>query len=81
MTTSTLTKDENVTFRDIYERLPPREHISHKKTFVSDIAKLCKCAESTVRCWLSGTQQPDALKKSLIAEHLGKPVEELFPEE
>lgn len=80
MTPETSTKDAK-TFREIYDNLPPREFIAPKKEFVREIAELCKCAESTVRCWLAGVQQPDTLKKSLIAEKLGVSEDILFPKE
>lgn len=80
MTPETLSKDAK-TFREIYDNLPPREFIAPKKEFVREIAELCKCAESTVRCWLAGVQQPDTLKKSLIAEKLGVSEDVLFPKD
>lgn len=81
MNAETEVKEGKMTFRDHYDNLPNREHIAPKKEFVQQIAELCKCAESTVRCWLSGSQQPDPLKKSIIAEFLKIPVEKLFPKE
>lgn len=81
MNAETGVKQKEMTFRGYYDSLPPQERKSPKKEFVAEIAILCKCAESTVRAWLSGTQQPDPLKRSIIAEYLKKPEETLFPKE
>lgn len=35
----------------------------------------------TVRCWLAGTQKPDALSQSVIEKELGVSSNILFPEE
>ena len=81
MDAETQVKENEMTFRGYYDSLPPSERKSPKKEFVTEIAVLCKCAESTVRAWLSGAQQPDPLKKSIIANFLAKPEDELFPKE
>lgn len=81
MNAETEVKEQEMTFRSYYDSLPPQERKSPKKEFVTEIATLCKCAESTVRAWLSGTQQPDQLKRSIIAKYLNKPEEMLFPKE
>lgn len=65
-------------FRQIYDALPPKAPIAPKSAFVKEIAALVKVHETTVRCWIAGTQKPDALKTSIIAEHLGVPENELF---
>lgn len=66
MDAETQVKENEMTFRGYYDSLPPSERKSPKKEFVTEIAVLCKCAESTVRAWLSGAQQPDPLKKVLL---------------
>ena len=65
-------------FRQIYDLLPPKAEVAPKTAWVKEIAAICKVHETTVRCWLAGTQKPDALKTSIIAEHLGVPENELF---
>lgn len=65
-------------FRQIYDELPTEKPIAPKSAFVKEIAKLVKVHEVTVRCWIAGTQKPDALKISIIAKHLGVPENELF---
>lgn len=65
-------------FRLFYDALPPKAEVAPKSAFVKEIAKLVKVHEVTVRCWIAGTQKPDALKTSIIAKHLGVPENELF---
>lgn len=66
-------------FRQIYDALPPRNvQLAPKTAWVKRIAKLCKVHDVTVRCWLAGTQKPDALRISLIAKELKVREDELF---
>lgn len=65
-------------FRKIYDQLPERKVKAPKSDFIREIAALCKVHPVTVRCWLAGTQKPDALRTSLIAAKLGVPENELF---
>lgn len=65
-------------FRQFYDALPPKAEIAPKTAFVKKIAAMCKVHEVTVRCWIAGTQKPDALKTSIIAQELGIPEQELF---
>lgn len=58
-------------FRQFYDALPPKAEIAPKTAFVKKIAALCKVHEVTVRCWIAGTQKPDALKTSIISKELG----------
>lgn len=64
-------------FRKIYDALPAPQP-APKTAFVRRIAEICKVHETTVRCWLAGTQKPDALRISIIADELGVPSETLF---
>jgi len=57
-------------FRLFYDALPPKAEVAPKT--------LCKVHEVTVRCWIAGTQKPDALKTSIISKELGIPEQELF---
>ena len=65
-------------FRQIYDALPSKAPKAPKSAFVAEIAELVKVHEVTVRCWIAGTQKPDALKTSIIAKHLGVSENELF---
>lgn len=65
-------------FRQYYDSLPPKAEKAPKSAFVDEISDLCKVHPTTVRCWLAGTQKPDALKISLIAKKLGVPEDQLF---
>ena len=65
-------------FRQVYDALPTEKPKSPKTVWVNNIADLCKVHPTTVRCWLAGTQKPDALRISLIAKELGVPENELF---
>jgi hypothetical protein len=49
------------------------------QAFVSDLAALTHKHPFTVRAWLYGTQTPDCLTQSVIAEHYGVEVDGLFP--
>lgn len=71
-------KNEKSTFRKIYDRLPNRKVEAPKADFVRRMAEICKVHPTTVRCWLAGTQKPDALKISIISKELGVPENELF---
>ncbi len=44
------------------------------------LAKACCVNETSVYRWITGVCTPDSLKKKTIAETLGIPEEELFPE-
>lgn len=65
-------------FRTIYDRLPEKKSIAPKSEWIRKIADLCKVHPTTVRCWLAGTQRPDALRTSIISKELGVPENELF---
>lgn len=65
-------------FRQIYDALPAKAPVAPKTAFVREIAELCKVSEKTVRCWLAGTQHPDKLRTSMIAQKLGVNENELF---
>lgn len=69
---------EKTKFRQIYDALPPRSNVAPKSDFVREMASLCKVHTATVRCWLAGTQRPDALRTSILAKRLGVPEDELF---
>ena len=67
-------------FKELYNSLPGRSTaIPPKKAFVKKIASVTMKSETTVRCWLAGSQNPDALSKSMISKELGVSCEVLFP--
>lgn len=65
-------------FRKYYDALPAKAQVAPKTAFVREIAKLCYKSEKTVRCWLAGTQNPDALNRAIISKHLKISEKELF---
>lgn len=65
-------------FREIYDALPTRAAKAPKTAWVETLAEKCMVSEQTVRCWVYGTQKPDAIKQSIISRELGIPAEELF---
>ena len=64
-------------FRDLYEE--EKKKPTSAQIFISDVAKLTKRSEATVRMWISGRQVPDELAQSMIAEKFNVDVETLFP--
>ena len=65
------------TFFDLYNEQKSKP--TPAQEFVSEVAKITRRTENTVRMWLSGQQTPDALAQSIIAEHFGVNVDYLFP--
>jgi transcriptional regulator with XRE-family HTH domain len=75
-------KDYALTFREIYNQLPERQAVKAPKTeFVERMAKVTMKSTKTIRCWLAGTQSPDALSKSVLEKELGVPADQLFPKQ
>ena len=56
-------------FRQIYDSLPVDRPIAPKTAWVNEIAELVKVHPTTVRCWLAGTQKPDAWKSHTNLTH------------
>lgn len=48
--------------------------------FISTVAEITCREESTVRQWLSGTQEPPKKAKEQLSKAFGAPLEHLFPE-
>ena len=70
------------TFRGYYDSLPDRKiSKAPKSAFVDRIAEITMKSTKTIRCWLAGTQKPDALAQAMIEKELGIPASELFPED
>lgn len=61
-------------FRDYVDSLPNVRLDTIKK-----IAELTFSSKMTVYRWLAGDIEPPMIKKKVIAEYIGKSVEELFP--
>lgn len=68
-----------MTFRCYYDTLGERKVVAPKKDFVEEMAELCMVSTKTIRGYLAGSYQPDALRKKLISEKLGIPEDRLFP--
>ena len=66
------------TFRKIYDNLPAQNVVFFFFLFFKRMAEIGKVHPTTVRCWLAGTQKPDALRISLLSKELGVPENELF---
>jgi len=65
-----------MTLKEYYENLDKR------KDFILEVMGKCGIkTESSVYRYLSGSSTPDKLKKEVISEITGIPVEELFTEE
>ena len=47
---------------------------------INKIAELTCSSVTSVYRWISGDAEPPMVKKKIIAEYLGKSVDELFPE-
>ena len=76
-----MTEKDQMTFRQLYDSLPDRSAVKAPKTeFVERIAGITMKSVKTVRCWLAGTQKPDALSQSIIEKELGVTATILFPE-
>lgn len=52
---------------------------NERQEVIDLLAEKTKTSKNTVYRWISGEITPPALKKSIIAEVLNFPVEELFP--
>lgn len=61
-------------FKDYVNSLP-----NERDKVMADLAILCRVSNSTVYRWLRGDFIPEALKRKVIAEYLGRSEEELFP--
>ncbi len=69
---------EQISFKELYMR--EKEKPTPAQAFIENIAALTMRSTGTVRMWLQGTQTPDALAQSRIAEKYGVSVSALFPD-
>lgn len=73
-------KQSKMTLKEIYSQVKQEPKPDAPATaFVRELAAVAKKSEIAVRRWLSGTVEPDALTKSVLAKHFNTTPEELFP--
>lgn len=68
-----------MTFKEVIESLP-KQTISVRNQKINEIAAACRVDPSAVYNWLAGRTKVRPIYKSIIAQQLGKPESELFPE-
>ena len=68
---------EALTFSEIYYEKRKLPHPS--VAFIMEIANITYRSPIAVRKWITGENTPDINCQNIIAEHLGKPREVLFP--
>lgn len=68
---------EALTFAEIYYEKRKLPHPS--VAFIMEIANITYRSPIAVRKWINGENIPDINCQNIIAEHLGKPREVLFP--
>lgn len=56
-----------------------RELPSPHQALVQEVMEVTRRKELTVRLWMTGKCQPDALTKQVLAEHFGTEPDVLFP--
>lgn len=54
---------------------------NEKRRLIKLLMERTQSSESTVYRWISGKITPPPIKKQIIADVLGKPVNELFPDD
>jgi predicted transcriptional regulator with HTH domain len=50
------------------------------QVFISELARVTHREPITIRGWLYGTQRPDSLTQSVMADYFGVEVDSLFPD-
>lgn len=65
------------TLKELY--LEAKKAPTPAQLFIRKIAEATCREEATIRMWMSGIQQPSLRAKKQISRLLGRPVEELFP--
>lgn len=77
---SKITETDYQSFVQIYKGLPERKEVKAPKTaFVERVAGITKKSTKTVRCWIAGTQTPDALTQDVLEKDFKIPAIILFP--
>ena len=71
MKSKKITETDYQSFIQIYKALPERSEVKAPKTaFVERIAQVTMKSTKTVRGWIAGTQNPDALTQAVIEKEL-----------
>lgn len=65
-----------MTLRELYNEA--KKEPTPAVAFIQEVMAVTKKTEITVRRWLAGEVQPDALTKDVLAKHFGTTPEELF---
>lgn len=70
-----------MTLTERYEeaKRQPKVAPTPAEAFVKEVAAIAKCTDLSVRRWISGKVLPDALTRSVLADHFGCTEQELFP--
>lgn len=69
-----------MTFKEVIESYPKRtESVRNRK--IHELAAACHVESSTVYNWVAGRTNPSPVYRAILAEKLGKPESELFPDE
>lgn len=71
---STIKYLSNMVFKDYIDSLP-----NVRLDTINKIAEVTCSSKVTVYRWMAGDVEPPMIKKKIIAEYIGKSVEELFP--
>lgn len=61
-------------FKEYINSLP-----NQREEVMKQLASLCRVSYNTVYRWMRGDFVPDSLKRKVIADYLGKPEKELWP--
>ena len=68
-----------MTFKEYIESLPKRT-VSVRNQTINELAEACRVDASAVYNWLAGRTSVRPVYRKIIAEKLGRPESELFPE-
>lgn len=66
-----------MSFKDLYNKEGAKP--TPRQAFITEVARITKKAETTVKQWINGIQTPDALTIDTIAKHFDCDPETLFP--
>lgn len=69
-------QERNTKFKELYEQAKAKP--TPAQEFVAKCAKICCVNEMTVRYWISGTKEPNQLRKNALAEYFGVDADSLF---
>lgn len=68
-----------MTFQELYQQEKAKPTAAEQ--FITRVAKVCECAEYTVRMWIAGKQVPNKLAQKVLADELGVDINDLFPQQ